>query len=59
MCEIIFPKIHYFISKNCSKDWHLVSHQVDDYCMLFVQEGEAKYKINGFFHRLRKGDILF
>ena len=59
MSSVIYPKVIYFVSKNCSKEWGILPQEINFYSMLFVEEGSANYLIDGEKYEPQKGDVLF
>jgi len=58
MSSSIHPKVIYFVSKNCSKEWEIIPKKIEFYSLLFVEEGSAVYIIDGEKYEPQKGDVL-
>jgi len=58
MNSLFYPKVVYFVSKNCTTEWELVPREIEFYSMLFVEEGSANYLIDGEKYDVKAGDVL-
>jgi AraC-like DNA-binding protein len=56
--DFFTPDIQYFIFRQCTADWRLKPHQVDEYDITYVVQGSARYTINGVRHEVAAGDLL-
>jgi AraC-like DNA-binding protein len=52
------PDIQYVIFRQCTPEWRIKPHSVDDYDITYIIEGNARYTLNGVCHELSAGDLL-
>jgi AraC-like DNA-binding protein len=56
--DFFMPDIQYFIFRQCTSDWRLKPHSVDDYDITYIVQGNARYTLNDDRYEVAAGDLL-
>ena len=56
--EDFVPDITDHVFRKCGQDWHIPLNTINDYNLVYIIKGNAKYTINGAAHGVKAGDLL-
>jgi AraC-like DNA-binding protein len=56
--DFFTPEIDYFIFRQCTAEWRLKPHAVDQYDITYVIDGKGRYTLNGIRHEVGAGDLI-
>jgi AraC-like DNA-binding protein len=55
---LFIPDVQYSIFRQCTPEWRLKPHSVEDYDVTYIIEGNARYTLNGIPYELAAGDLI-
>lgn len=59
MENILHPELYYFVRKECTPAWKIEKQMIQFYCLVFIQEGGAAYRIDDKQYEVCAGKVVF